>query len=261
MISLRAHQLHGNLSRQHETLGDLHGAPNREQILIYGDEMKKIVVILMVCIFGGCAQLEHLNQAMKESTAKQRLEVYNASLDRVLVDGFIDISADGMTLALKPPLKKGVYRLKTFATSMLSIEKDMFSEGNKEDMNYTMSRYSYDSESDDIARMYVNMATKRGNTVKLYKPFMTKRINAIYAKPFNHMEQTIEWYDKDNTLIEFDRAGRPVSLLVRAHQAFAGIGVSSAQYASIYFGKGNLRILENTISNSVFQDNFIRQLK
>ena len=99
---------------------------------------------------------------------------------------------------------------------------------------------------------------KRGNTVKIYRPLMTKKLNQLFTQPFEPMQQTAEWYSKDIALIEFDNNNRPVSIMTRAHQAFTTIGVNSSMYTTIFFGNGNMRHFENNVSNSLLEDAYLR---
>jgi len=83
------------------------------------------------------------------------------------------------------------------------------------------------------------------------------------SQRFIHTRQVDEsgaWYGLDNALIEYDKAGSPVSFMARAHQARTTFGVDDYQYTTIYFGKGNCRHLENNIKNSDFQEYVIRDM-
>ena len=189
-----------------------------------------------------------------------RLKKYETVLDKELVDVFYTLTADGKTEGVVADVAKEGFALEALGKSSLSIQKSIFRESN---MNYIvndMNGYSYDSISDILAQKYVTFAKARGNVVKLYKQKMGKIINSLFNMPFQPMKQTAEWYGLDNALIEYDKAGSPVSFMARAHQARTTFGVDDYQYTTIYFGKGNCRYLENNIKNSDFQEYVIRDM-
>ena len=208
-----------------------------------------------------CAQLESASQYLKEQAAENRLKSYNQVLDKDLIDHFYKISKNGRESGLSDELKDSDFSFEELEPSRIILKKLMYTGGNMGQISKKMYQYSYNSESDLVAKTYTKMAVKRGNVVKLYKPRLTKVINGLFKQPFQPEKKSRAWYGIDNTLIEYEQSGRPVSFLVRAHQATTFMGVSSFQYASIYFGKGNISILENKIPNSVFSDNYLRELK
>lgn len=189
-----------------------------------------------------------------------RLKKYESVLDKELVDAFYTLTPDGKTEGPVEDVAKAGFTLEQLTKSTISVYKPIFRESSMSYVVSDMNNYSYDSSSDILAQKYITFVKGRGNVVKLYRPKMGKIINSLFNQPFQPMQQTAEWYDLDNALIEYDKAGSPVSFMARAHQARTTFGVDSYQYTTIYFGKGNCRHLENNIKNSDLQDYVIREL-
>lgn len=193
-------------------------------------------------------------------TSKQKLEAYQSVVDKPLVDSFYSLSADGKTESLVDELNKDHFEVGGLTSNSITFKKGMYKESNMGIITEDMNNYNYDSASDILAAKYSTFAKSRGNTVRLYKPKMNAIINTMYKQPFNHMQQSAEWYDRDNALIEVDKSGATVSFLVRAHQAMTSLGVTSYQYATIFFGSGNSRNLDNRTNNTDLQNFFMREL-
>ena len=189
-----------------------------------------------------------------------RIKTHESLLDKELVDTFYTLSPDGKSEGLVEEVAKAGFSLASLEKSALFMQKTMFTESSMNRIIDDINGYSYDSASDVLVQKYVAFAKSRGNVVKLYKPQMGKVINTLFAVPFQPMKQTAEWYGLDNALIEYDRNGSPVSFMARAHQARTTFGVDDYQYATIYFGKANCRVLENKTKNSDFQENLIREM-
>lgn len=215
-------------------------------------------LLLSFVMFSGQASAGFLDGLFDVSG--NRIKKHDSVLDKDLVDAFYVMTPDGKSEGLMEEVSKEGFSLTSLSKSALFMQKTMFTESNMNYLVNDMNGYSYDSSSDILVQKYVAVAKARGNIVKLYKPQMGKIINSLFAVPFEHMQQTAEWYGLDNALIEYDQTGSPVSFMARAHQARTTFGVDDYQYATIYFGKANCRILENKTRNSDFQENLIREL-
>jgi hypothetical protein len=181
-------------------------------------------------------------------------------VDKPLVDTFYTLTPEGKTEGLVDELAKDGFRTESLSSNSITVKRGMFRAGNMGEMMGAMQSYSYDASSDSIAKKYVEFAKSRGNIVKLYKPRMTGIINSMFKQPISAMQQTAEWYDRDNALIEYDKSGATVSFLVRAHQAMTSLGVNSDQYATIFFGPGNCRSLDNRTNNADLQNFLMREM-
>jgi hypothetical protein len=118
----------------------------------------------------------------------------------------------------------------------------------------------YEEDSDDIAQKYIAMAKTRNNVVRLYKPKMGAIVSRLFKKPFANKvshERNSVWYDRNRVLMEFDKSGKIVSVLVRAMFEPENY---IYQYSTLYFGDNVDRHLVNNIKNSAFQEYFIKEL-
>lgn len=196
--------------------------------------------------------------------SKVRLQEYSKVIDKALVDQFYSISDDGKTIGVSKLIadnsKPNQFRVKKLTTSSLTMEQTYYRVGSSYELNNLMSRYSHDPLSDAIGQTYASFAASRGGIVKMYRPGVTRIIGTIFDQSFmlDHAQNTMEWVDKDPTLIEYDQSGAIVSFMIRSHQVFVGIGAEDTQYINLYFGKGNTQLLENSIGNDALQNNFVR---
>ena len=126
-------------------------------------------------------------------------------------------------------------------------------------MHRAMSRYSSQSDTDVLAKAYIDTAKSRGNTVRLYRPSITRQVNALFKQPFAPGNQTAEWYDKDVLLAEYEN-NRPKSILIRAHQAQITLGANSRMYSSVLIGMDTMRHFESRIGNNQLSDALIAEL-
>jgi len=121
----------------------------------------------------------------------------------------------------------------------------------------------YDSSRDKIAREYIKVAKARGNTVKLYKNFINNQIAPKIVHPFleNGNSSVIPKYDLDPALIEFDKNGRIISILVRRHYFTPiGHGFVAQQRDSIIVLGNTARKMEMSISNNTLNNGYIATL-
>lgn len=182
-----------------------------------------------------------------------------------MVDAFYFLSQDGKEEGPNKELAAAdpTLRISNLSISSITIKKALYSEGNMQSIYGAMNSYSFATDSDEIGKRYIAVAKARGNTVKLFKPALGLTINRMFNQNFylQHDQNTAEWIDRDNVLIEYDSNGNIISFMTRSHQAIANVGANSFRYVNIYCGDGNTQILENKIGNAEFADNLIREIK
>lgn len=201
----------------------------------------------------GCAEL-------KAKVAEGRLETYARVVDKTMVDAFYAAAPDGSTHALRPEFGAARIYLTSLAPSRLSFEETIGSEPQLEMAAKSLSKYRPIGEGDLAAKRFVETAKARGNIVKLYQPALGGRINVIFTQPFVDAPQRIKALNKENALIEWNTAGRPVSIMVRSLQAVTSIGVNIYRYTSIYMGPENMRHLENSINRRTIEESEVTTL-
>ncbi len=216
------------------------------------------LLLLLVFVLAGCAPLQTLNQQLNSSTAVSRLEKYQLVEDKPLIDALYTLANDGSHEAASPSIQASGYTLEDLTATKIVFKKAMYRTHNMSEMATKMAAYQGDSENDTLSRAYFEQANQRGHHVKIYSTSLAKTINSVFKQPFQPMQHTVEWYDRDALFIEFDAVQLPVSVLVRAHQAQTSVGIHSHLYTSIYFGSANMRLLESKIQNVLFENHLLR---
>ncbi|MDR9500097.1 MAG: hypothetical protein RI556_13045 [Hydrogenovibrio sp.] len=212
---------------------------------------------LSMTSFTGCGMLE----AIENTAAKNRLESLSLlrAKDPEMVDAFYRLSNGGKNIVLPQAVKHENFYVDDINAFNIVFKKRLFHATNMPEMNRTMHQYLYASETDALSRTFISAAKNRGNQVKLFRPRLTKRVNQIYAKPFEPTEHSREWYGRDPFMMEFED-DRPKSFMVRAHQVQTSLAVRSYLYSSIFIGDEAMRVFENQMGNFYLNDAFITNL-
>lgn len=211
-------------------------------------------------LLSGCAATAAIKDTYNSMASSGRLTTYAQVVDKTLVDAFYTLSPDGKQQGLSRDLAGTGFEIDALTPSAITITRSVGYDANVDSTMARMERYVYAGESDAIARKYIETAKARGHAVRLYKPRMGLIINRNFKAPYKAAKNTFEWDDLDNALIEFDAQGKIISFMSRRVQAMVLLGVQTTQYATIYTGPGNARILENVTKNSDFQEYFVRDL-
>lgn len=223
-----------------------------------------VAVMATVSIFTIHESKAGLFDALSDAfdVAKKRRQTYEQVQDKTMVDAFYWLSEDGKEFGINKEISAASpqFKIEQLAKDSITIKQKVYHAGSLGEVSDFMSGYSYDGEGDAIAQKYVAVAKSRGNIVKLYKPALGGIINRGVPHPFSHANNTREWFNLDNALIEYNPSGRIVSYLVRSYQAYQTLGSDCMQYTAIYTGSTATRALENGVKNSAFQDNFLREL-
>lgn len=232
--------------------------------------MKQIAMLLVAATIAtslpGCSALSGMMEKLEASAAQNRLQAYRAVQDKVMLNAFYELSSDGRRYGTASTLQANGFNQEFLKPDAYVLRKTIAYSVSPGEVMQQMASYDYDGASDTPAQIYVSTAKKRGNSIRLYKPAMAAHINRTLGVPFQHFPATaktlasVEWYDLDNPLVEYDRNGRIVSVMVRAHQMFAGVGADVIMYTSIHFGPNVGRRLENGLRNSLFAEYYIRNI-
>lgn len=215
-------------------------------------------LLLLVFLLPGCTPLQTMHQQWSQSTAVSRLEKYQLVENKPLIDALYTLKSDGSHESASPRIQTGGYQLEDLTATKIVFKKTMYRTHNMSEMAANMETYHIDSENDALSMAYIEQASQRGHQVKIYRASVAKALTSVFRQPFQSMQQTVEWYDRDAVLIEFDALQRPVSVLIRAHQAQTTVGIHSHLYASIYFGADNMQRLENKMQNALFENHLVR---
>ena len=202
--------------------------------------------------------------AINDRIALKKVEVYKASTDKQLLDQFYVLSADGkeegITKEIDPTIHGFTFR--EVSPTYLTVRRPLYKGSSLSDVAAAARAYTVSPLEDEMGQRYVALAQSRGNVVKMYKPALGATINSLYnqhweLKPAANTAQVI---GVDNPMIEFSPDGKVVSIMLRSHQAVTNFTSRSYQYINIFFGPMSGQYIENKISNSAFDDNFLSEV-
>ncbi|MBS0436177.1 MAG: hypothetical protein JSR75_15030 [Proteobacteria bacterium] len=191
---------------------------------------------------------------LAQRAADNRRKLYEAVADKALIDRFYVLQDEGRRQDLPPELNAAGYRLVELSETSLMLRTIGRNTGNMADATAEMDRYVPDLDADALVARYVEFVKSRGNVARAYKPALTQRINGLFRMHPARTQQSREWYDRDNAVIEWTTQGRILSALVHSHQAATGVGVVLARYSNLLYGPAAARQVENRVRNGEFAD-------
>ena len=214
---------------------------------------KHLAGIACLMFFCGCA-------AMIQADVESRLNTYNQT-DKNIIDSFYTISQDGRQYGLQPDLGSSGWNFVSLDASQLTMSKKISSDLNLDTILASLKNYTYDGRNDIIAQKYIAAAKNRGNRIKLYKPAIAKTLAGYIKQPAApNVENAQTWCDLDNVLIEYSSGHQIITFLMRTHLVVPSIMSEHFMYSIISMGQDISMNIENKVSNSVFKENYIRDL-
>lgn len=238
--------------------------------------MKKSILALSLILsailsLSGCATVENTkNMAMsKVKEGVNSLNDWSAKVAKKTWDGFQDKSirdtyltyseTDG--IKINPSLSPEGFYVEDRTLNAIYIGKLITHTSNFSEMRDKIYGNYYISEKDALAKKFIDQALMKGHEVRLYKSALGGMINNYLKQAITTGDQSMNNYDADPVLIEYDQQGSPVAFMTRSWQSFVNIGVTSRIYTNIYFGQGNIRWLENNIGNQQLNNFYIKTIK
>lgn len=210
------------------------------------------MAFLIASIFSGCASftsaMNNIATAMEIASTERRKAQFQSAVDPQMVSALYSIDAQGRE-SIPAAVAMDGFALESMTAESLTMRRMMFESNNMQQMMLAYSQYAYDGENDSLSQAYIRQAKDRGNTVISFRPAMTLQIHRLFVPPIQPLGGSAEWYDRDVALVEYDPSNRPVTALVRSHQAQTTIGVRSYQYVTLITGAGNMRHFENNVGN------------
>lgn len=223
-------------------------------------------VLALVQSVASAGIFDSLLDKMASIGAQGRLDVYAKVVDKPLVDAFYTLTEDGKKEGLAtgfsamPDAK--FYQVKKLTPSSLTMKSLMYQADEMSVFWANERSYSASPMDDAMGQRYVAFATDRGNTVKQYKPRLSNVFNNAFEqfldmKPAPNVANS---FGSENALIEYSPDGRVVSFMLRSHQAIHNLTMRAYQYVTIYFGQSNGNSVENQFPNSLFAENYQRDV-
>jgi len=214
--------------------------------------MKQLALVLtaitLAFVLTGCPTMQEIRESGQKQEESRHSELVQRSQDPVLASEFY------------PSPFGADYQVKVFVDAIVTGQKSQIA---SIDLKEAVSKvYGVDLSNDVVAQKYVEVAKKRGNTVKLYKTGLNKLVGNMFGKSDMFMAE-VERRDLASCLVEFDTRGRIVSVMSRAHAFGNNLlkwrGWGNYEMAYVYFGN-TARQIENKIGNRAFEENFIAVL-
>jgi len=163
------------------------------------------------------------------------------------------VTPNGTIEGLSPDLHN--FTLVELEKSRLCMERSVSASKFSKEIDPALASFRQE-DSDDIAKKYIATAKGRNHVVRLYKPAMSVIVNKLFNNAYIVNSKGAS-YNSNLVLMEFDQSGKIVLILIRAMYKPENYVY---QYSTIYFGDGVDRNLTDRVKNSVFQENFIKDL-
>lgn len=229
------------------------------------------LILSAMLSFSGCSTLENTKNmavntvksgvnSLNDWSAKVAKKSWDGFKDKSIRDTFLTYSeTDG--ISINPSLKTDKFFVEKRTLGAIFIGKQVFHTSNFSESRSKIYGGYYVSEKDAVAKKFIDQAFLKGHEVRMYKSALSGMINNYLEQPITTGDQSMNNYDADPVLIEYDQQGNPVAFMTRCWQSFGNIGVTSSIYTNIYFGEGNVRWLENSIGNFQLNNLYIKTYK
>lgn len=229
------------------------------------------LILSAMLSFSGCSTLENTKNiamstvnsgvnAFNNWAAKCAKDNWNAFQDKSIRDSFLTYN-DNDLIQVNETLKSQGFSVEKYKPYGIFIGKLVAHTSNFSEMRNKIYGNYYISEQDALAKKFIDQAFLKGHEVRLYKSALSGMINNSLDQAITTGDQSMNNYDADPVLIEYDQQGSPIAFMTRSWQSFANIGVTSHIYTNIYFGNGSIRWLENNIGNSQLNNLYIKTYK
>lgn len=213
--------------------------------------MKYIMLIISLSVallLTGCPTMQEIRESSQKQEASRHAELVQRGQDPGLASEFY------------PSPFGPDYQVKVYLDMVVLGQKSQLSGIDLKEIAGKVA--GVDLSNDIVAHKYVEVAKKRGNTVKLYKSGLNKLVGNMSGKS-DLFITAVERRDLATCLVEFDGSGRIVSVMSRAHafgnNVYRWRSYEDYEMAYLYFGKA-ARMIENKIDNRAFEANFIAVL-
>lgn len=218
-----------------------------------------ILISTLHCSIANAGLIDYLD----DLSAKGKVAGYEQVSDKEMVAAFYSLSEDGKTEGLvKEITGVSTYKFHKLSPDILTITRPYYKTETMQEISNLMNGFSETPMDDVIGQRYVEVAKHRGNEVKQYRPAMTLALNKMFIQNFRWKPDAKikDFLGSENSLIEYSKDGKIISIMTRSQQALQGYGAQSWQYINIIFGPVYGNVVQNKLSNSFFADTFMRNL-
>lgn len=227
--------------------------------------MKKILLSVLVVAattgFTGCQTIEKASTAISSAISKQQEDMFNNMANTKIRDAFFYTSRTekgAFEMNLAKPLVAAGFQIKTKDRGSIFLRKDVNHEGNAEEALRRIRTGIYNSEKDLPAKYFVDQAKSQGHEVRVYKSYISGRVNAGLRQEVVEFNGATNTFDNDPVFVEFDKQGRAIAIMTRTWQTAENVGAMNVIFTNIYFARDGLTWFENNFSNSYLDAALLR---
>lgn len=227
--------------------------------------MKKTLLSAMLVVFAtgftGCQTIEKASTAISTAISKQQEDMFNNMVNTKIRDAFFYTTRNEkgvFDIHLAKPLVAADFQIKSKDKGTIFLRKDVNHEGNAQEALRRMRSGVYNSEKDLPAKYFVDQAKAQGHEVRVYKSYISGKVNAGLRQEVVQFSGATNTFDNDPVFVEFDKEGRAVAIMTRTWQTAENIGAMNVIFTNIYFARDGLVWFENNFSNSYLDSALLR---
>lgn len=227
--------------------------------------MKKLFLTALMAIavtgFTGCQSIEKASSHISGVISKQQEDLYNNMANTHIRDAFFYTTRNengSFEINLAKPLVAANFKLDGKDRGTIFLKRDVNHEGNAEDAYRKLRTGVYNSEEDLPAKYFVDQAKAQGHEVRVYKSYISGKVNAGLRQKVESFSNASATYDNDPVFVEYDKNGRVVAIMTRSWLTAENIGAMNVIYTNIYMARDGLTWFENNFSNSYLDGALLR---
>lgn len=227
--------------------------------------MKKVLLSALLAVtvtgFTGCQSIEKASSHISGVISKQQEDLYNNMVNTHIRDAFFYTTRSDtgtFEMHLAKPLVAAGFNLESKDRGTFFLKRDVNHEGNVEDAYREMRSGIYNSEKDLPAKYFVDQAKAQGHEVRVYKSYVSGKVNAELRQKAVRFSGATLTFDNDPVFVEYDKSGQAVAIMTRTWLTAENIGVMNVIYTNVYTARDGLRWFENNFSNSYLDNALLR---
>ena len=227
--------------------------------------MKKVLLSALLAVtvtgFTGCQSIEKASSHISGVISKQQEDLYNNMVNTHIRDAFFYTTRSDtgtFEMHLAKPLVAAGFNLESKDRGTFYLKRDVNHEGNVEDAFREMRSGIYNSEKDLPAKYFVDQAKAQGHEVRVYKSYVSGKVNAELRQKAVRFSGATLTFDNDPVFVEYDKSGQAVAIMTRTWLTAENIGVMNVIYTNVYTARDGLRWFENNFTNSYLDNALLR---
>ncbi|MDP7848844.1 hypothetical protein [Acinetobacter baumannii] len=227
--------------------------------------MKKLLLSALLAVsvtgFTGCQSIEKASSHISSVISKQQEDLYNNMVNTHIRDAFFYTTRNdkgAFEIHLAKPLVAAGFNLESKDRGTFYLKRDVNHEGNVQDAFREMRSGVYNSEKDLPAKYFVDQAKAQGHEVRVYKSYVSGKVNAELRQKAVQFSGATLTFDNDPVFVEYDKSGQAVAIMTRTWLTAENIGVMNVIYTNVYTARDGLRWFENNFSNSYLDNALLR---